>query len=317
MRRIIFLTVIAVMLMTVIAPISFAEDADYIAPFASTAPIIDGRIDDMWSAAEEIIPAEIHDFDEMATGYVKIMWAPDAIYFLEVAHDDALPDPADESNDSLDFSANSFDLWISEKNTQTDDYDSDPGDYHICVNSNGVKCPYTGNLGIYDVIEYAVATTEDGYIVEIRVPYLTIAPAAEGHIMGFNVSLNDDIDNDYERDSYSTWMEQEGHDGYYWSSTYLNTVVFGAIPDEIAAPETAAPTPIETEPAAPIAPETPVAEAAPLVPAAAPVAETVAPVAEIAPAAQAPAVQTSDSISLAVFSAIVTLGSAVAVSRKH
>jgi endo-1,4-beta-xylanase len=237
--------------------------ADYTAPFATTAPTIDGNIDDIWSTAEEIIPAEVHGDDTMCTGYIKLLWTQDALYVLEVIKDSTMPEAANGTS-----SANSVDLWFSEKNTQTDSYDTDDGDYHICVNSNGVTCTYTGNLAVYDVIEYKTNPTSDGYVTEIKIPFITIAPAAQGHVIGFNISLNDDFDNDDSRDSYSTWMPQEGQDGYYWSSTYLNTVVFGDIPteteepvvEEAAAPAEEAPA-AEAVPEAAAAPETPVAAA--------------------------------------------------------
>ena len=295
MKKLLALSLTIVLAAAVMAPAAFADGADYVAPFASTAPKIDGQIDDIWGSAAEIVPAEVHDDDSMCTGYVKILWAQDAMYFLEVAKDATIP----SANES---SANSFDLWISENNNQADGYDTDLGDYHICINSNGVKCPYTGNEDIYDVIEFAVANTSDGYAVEIRVPYVMLKPAAEGHVIGFNVSLNDDFDDDDGRDSYSTWMEQDGHEGFYWSSTYLNTVQFGEIPAETAAPETAAPAPAETAAPAP-------AEVAPA-------AETAAPVAAPAPAAAAPAAQTSDNISIAVIAVAAALGCAVVIGRR-
>ena len=260
MRKFIALSIIALLISSVIL---WSVCGGLYRAFATTAPTIDGNIDDIWSTAEEIIPAEVHGDDTMCTGYIKLLWTQDALYVLEVIKDSTMPEAANGTS-----SANSVDLWFSEKNTQTDSYDTDDGDYHICVNSNGVTCTYTGNLAVYDVIEYKTNPTSDGYVTEIKIPFITIAPAAQGHVIGFNISLNDDFDNDDSRDSYSTWMPQEGQDGYYWSSTYLNTVVFGDIPteteepvvEEAAAPAEEAPA-AEAVPEAAAAPETPVAAA--------------------------------------------------------
>lgn len=286
MKKFITLTITALLISSILALGVFA--ADYTAPFATTPPTIDGNIDDIWSIAEEIIPAEVHDDEDMCTGYVKILWTQDALYVLEVVKDSTMPDAANGTS-----SANSMDLWFSEKNTQTDSYDSDDGDYHICINSNGVTCTYTGNLAVYDVIEYKTNPTSDGYVTEIKIPFITIAPAAQGHVIGFNVSLNDDFDNDDGRDSYSTWMPQEGQEGYYWSSTYLNTVVFGDIP---------------TEAEEPVAVEEPAAEA--------PAEAAPAPVAEAAPAAPAPAAQTGDISALLVLVS-VTAAAGIAMAKKE
>ncbi|NLZ36022.1 MAG: hypothetical protein GX897_00910 [Clostridiales bacterium] len=286
MKKFIALTITALLISSILALGVFA--ADYTAPFATTPPTIDGNIDDIWSIAEEIIPAEVHDDEDMCTGYVKILWTQDALYVLEVVKDSTMPDAANGTS-----SANSMDLWFSEKNTQTDSYDSDDGDYHICINSNGVTCTYTGNLAVYDVIEYKTNPTSDGYVTEIKIPFITIAPAAQGHVIGFNVSLNDDFDNDDGRDSYSTWMPQEGQEGYYWSSTYLNTVVFGDIP---------------TEAEEPVAVEEPAAEA--------PAEAAPAPVAEAAPAAPAPAAQTGDISALLVLVS-VTAAAGIAMAKKE
>ena len=288
MRKIIALTITALLIASVMALGVFA--ADYTAPFATSAPTIDGNIDDIWSTAAEIVPAEFHDDDTMCTGYVKILWTQDALYVLEVIKDSTMPDAANGTG-----SANSVDLWFSEKNTQTDTYDTDDGDYHICINSNGVTCTYTGNLAVYDVIEYKTNPTSDGYVTEIKIPFITIAPAAQGHVIGFNVSLNDDFDNDDARDSYATWMPQEGQDGYYWSSTYLNTVVFGDIPTETE-------TPVAVEEAAAPVEEAPAAEAAPE--------------AAAVPEAPVAAAQTGD-VSALIVLAIVAAGAGIVISKKN
>ncbi|NLZ36023.1 MAG: hypothetical protein GX897_00915 [Clostridiales bacterium] len=262
--------------------------ADYTVPFATTEPKIDGIIDDIWSIAEEIIPAEIHDDEDMCTGYVKLLWTPEALYALEVVKDSTLLDPPDEATFT-----NWVDLWISEKNTQTDSYDTDEGDYHVGIDFTGISMPYTGNPAIHDVVEFKVNLTSDGYITEVKIPFLTIAPAEPGHVIGFNVTFNDDIDKDGKRDSYATWMEQEGREGYYWSSTYLNTVIFGDIP---------------TETEEPVAVEEPAAEA--------PAEAAPAPVAEAAPAAPAPAAQTGDISALLVLVS-VTAAAGIAIAKKE
>lgn len=240
------LTLLLTTLAAGIIPVN-AATSDAMAAYASTALVIDGEIDAVWETAETQVPTYTDDIvDDAASGYTKLLWDEDHLYLLAVVTDNTMTDP-----DLQETSANSVDFWISEKNTQSDTY-ADEGDYHICIDSSGKTHYYVGNEEVYHTMTHALQVTSDGYIIEIMVPFFTLSPAKEGHIIGYNVSINDDVDNDDNRDIFFSWQEYDSR--AYWSTTLLNTVSFGQKPEP--APEPVQPETVEIQEIAPVSEQT-------------------------------------------------------------
>lgn len=207
------------------------------ASYATVAPVIDGQIDEIWNHTARQTIAVPDDFEyDITGGYTSLLWDETGYYLLAVVEDISLTENDQEARNSVDF-------WFSEANTKTDSFSTDSGDWHFCKASDGTECYYTGNENVYKVAKSAVTTSEDGYIVELYVPYLGAKAPALGAKIGYTVSFNDDTDNDGVRDGYVYWSVTEDSDAYWEKTAALPDVelIAGPTPEELGlVPETTA-----------------------------------------------------------------------------
>ena len=217
--------------------------ADGTAYYAKSKPQIDGAIDELWATVPKI--EAINGDEEFGVefgGYVKVLWDEEYLYILGDITDDTLATD-EESNPS----AESMDLWLSESNKGSDGY-SDPGEWAVTFTPQGVCYVtfvngefYSTNPSLLENIEYAVATTKTGYIVEAKIRYITkdLKPTA-GSVIGFNVTFNNDSDFDGARNSFRSWVDPI--DPYWESASNLQKIELSATAVEAAAaePETTA-----------------------------------------------------------------------------
>ena len=207
------------------------------ASYATVAPVIDGQIDEIWNHTARQTIAVPDDFEyDITGGYTSLLWDETGYYLLAVVEDISLTENDQEARNSVDF-------WFSEANTKTDSFSTDSGDWHFCKASDGTECYYTGNENVYKVAKSAVTTSEDGYIVELYVPYLGAKAPALGAKIGYTVSFNDDTDNDGARDGYVYWSVTEDSDAYWEKTAALPDVelIAGPTPEELGLiPETTA-----------------------------------------------------------------------------
>lgn len=207
------------------------------ASYATVAPVIDGQIDEIWNHTARQTIAVPDDFEyDITGGYTSLLWDETGYYLLAVVEDISLTENDQEARNSVDF-------WFSEANTKTDSFSTDSGDWHFCKASDGTECYYTGNENVYKVAKSAVTTSEDGYIVELYVPYLGAKAPALGAKIGYTVSFNDDTDNDGVRDGYVYWSVTEDSDAYWEKTAALPDVelIAGPTPEELGLiPETTA-----------------------------------------------------------------------------
>lgn len=271
MKRLFAILAAALIIALLAVPAAALTSTNTTAAYATVCPVIDGDIDEIWNYTEA---QNVPDIGDITNSYTKLLWNEKGLYLLAYVED------ASVTTDDAD-ARNSVDFWVSEKNTQDVGYDADPGDWHFCKASDGTECYYTGNAKVYDVAERTVKTTGKGYIVEMFVPYLSDLKAAEGTVIGYTVSINDDNDDDGVRNEYTFWATSDD-DGAYWENTLaLCDLTFKAGPDASVF---------------------------------APAAEEAPATAEAAPAVIAPA--TADTV--AVAAAVAVLGAAVVVcSKKH
>ena len=240
--------------------VSSVTDRDSYANYASVKPTIDGKVDAIWdttAAQESTYPGDMNG--EGISGYTKILWDEDGIYYLAVVNDPTtLMADSPAGTDSVDF-------WVSETLSDDIGYPLE-GDYQVSLSPYDVIGGYyIGNPDAPGaVIEHAAVINGDGtYVLEISMPWMTpdFAPE-EGHIMGFNASFNNDIDGDAARDSWISWGPWDGMP--YWSdSMWLSQVELVKLDVEVEAEEAPAEeAPVEEAPVeeAPVE-EAPVEEA--------------------------------------------------------
>ena len=330
MRKLAF-ALVAAMLLAMAIP-SFADDA-FTLPGTSTAPVIDGVLDDCYVKLHNFYEvdnfSDAYDPDKTIKGAAYATWDKWGLYvMIEAYYENWGPVTEDRAIDiglgnagyvsclatdgDYDDDTQRFEIGcgIAEEGTQMwkvsgpadlKDSSADQNVFevapfeHYCVNDTANKCAW----------------------YEFGIPW---------NFMDRTGTINYDVGTkfifNYAANVHTTEEYAEGNShiveygGGCWAGSYTDggVVTLGeyqiVVEDEpeTAAPETAAPA-AEAAPA-------PAAEAAPA-PAAAPVAETAAPVAAAAPAAAAPAAQTGDVAAIAVLAAVAALGTAVVVSRKH
>ncbi len=259
------MVVLALVLGMAISSLAVTSTASY----AATAPVIDGTIDAIWETTEAQYTTDTsYDVDGEATGYTKILWDESALYFLAVVNDTTPVEASDES------CTNGVNFWVSENNTKADTFDSDIGDYLYFIASNGIDQLQADKLYIDNATPYqsalkAVVSTDEGYVVEVKIPSCAKLTYAAGHIIGYTCSIDDDFNADQERDDYTFTaraVENGGSADNYWSATAALSEI-----ELVAAPEA----PV-VEPEAPVVePEAPVVEPE------APVVEPNAPTADV------------------------------------
>lgn len=188
-----------------------SADADVLVRSPNSAmPVIDGVVDAVWSLSTEqsiarlvagIGPSGPAD----CSGAWRALWNWECIYVLVVVRDEAL---RADSGISRSWNDDSVEFYIDGNNSKGTSVDNDDHQYVFRWNTR-VETPRAYHHGAPSLVgvEYAVFTTGDGYLFEIKIPWTSImgrAPAA-GQLIGIEVWINDD-DNGGDRDSQISWF---------------------------------------------------------------------------------------------------------------
>lgn len=201
-----------------------------------SAPIIDGEMDEIWSKTTPVVT----DMEESeAIGMVSILWNETGLYYYA-----RVLDSTTNSSDRCNF-------WVSE--TYIEDhvegqyYPFVDGAYYLCLTPDGNNVFYSSSETYIDMTnKYQVATkrTTGGYDVELYVPLFGGSQLVEGNSIGFNVSIDDYLIENSERESYSYWSAF----GAYWSypSMLAEVVLVDYFLEEIANEENDSSTSNET-----------------------------------------------------------------------
>ena len=191
---------------------AFAQDSSNVygyANYTDSPPVIDGIVDSVWLTTEAYF-AKQNCVDGQAYAAVKILWDEKHLYFYAKVYDETIS-CCDENSVT-----NGINFWVSETNSNLDTYMDRPGDWHVFCNQNGKSNYYTGNVGIIEQSVRATSIHDGYYIVECAVAIQTDGLVYQnGHIIGFDVSVDDDINGDNVRDYYCYWE----YLGKYWDET--------------------------------------------------------------------------------------------------
>lgn len=212
MKKFLIFSLIFTLLVT-FAPIkALAIESDQIwgkATYTETPPIIDGTVDEVWQTAEPYMTSE-HYQEGQAYCAFKILWDEENLYFFAKVYDNSI------SCCAYDSSTNGVNFWVSETNSNLESFNERSGDRHIFCNQDANTGYFTGNMDAQRKVTLATQIYDSYYIVECTMPILTEGLTLEaGHIIGFDVSVDDDFDGDNIRDTYATWA----HLGRYWECT--------------------------------------------------------------------------------------------------
>ena len=180
--------------------------AEYVS--VENAPVIDGIYDDIWNKTDSVTTDEA---GHGSRGRISVMWNETGLYFFAKVEDVTL-----NTRDLCNF-------WVSETYYDAGSYTyvSLDGAYYLCLNPEGENQYYLpGSIDSSKYVDmqgkYQVATQiqENVYCIELYVPLTGSNDLFLHNSIGFNVSVDDYLTENSDRDSYSYWCAT----GNYWEN---------------------------------------------------------------------------------------------------
>ncbi len=205
-----------VLVMSLISEVS-AQDA--VIPSPGTMPRLDGSIDEVWYFSEEhaINTSQVGtppSSDADCSGTWRALWNWEALYVLAIIKDESLT--ADSGGGTNKWNDDSVEIYVDGDNSKDTSASGDLNahQYTFWWGDEVWEEPSAIHHGADSLVgvDYAVITTEDGYLIEAKMPWMSImGKAAEpGQLIGFDVWINDDDDGDT-RDSQVSWYSTDGN----------------------------------------------------------------------------------------------------------
>ncbi len=169
--------------------------------FTDAPPIIDGTLDSLWDAAPiyamtRLIRGEVDDTADLS-GDFRALYDADNLYLFYRIHDDALRPKAGDDP----WNGDSVELYLDGGNEKYV-YDSNDEQYIF---------PLSGDVwtqhGRSQDLQFTFAETDDGYAVEIALPWRSVSVTPEhGLLIGFEAEVNDTDGSDLQRDGKLAWF---------------------------------------------------------------------------------------------------------------
>ena len=184
------------------------ESPATIIPTAS-APVIDGRVDDVWNTARSYKIANVmyeppKSASDLSADY-KAMWDKDNLYLLVEVTDDILKH--DTSPEDW-YDSDSVEVYIDATDSKSAEYG--PTDYQygfIWDKTSPQMQEYKHSRT--NGVQYALVTTDTGYRVEVKFPWSTLgAKPSAGAKLGLDIQVNDN-DSGGKRKSKLAWHATE------------------------------------------------------------------------------------------------------------
>jgi hypothetical protein len=196
---------------------------------AAKAPVIDGKAEDIWSIASEykienVMYSSALSPNDLSADF-KAMWDEDNLYVLIEVADDNLKN--DSSPDQWWFD-DSAEVYIDADNAKSSQYDDNDAQYHFDWDKTNPTMNVGQQHGRKEGVEFAMVTTREGYITEIRFPWSTLgAKPFAGATIGLDVHVNDDDDGG-QRDGKIGWNDKNDR---AWSEprVFGNAVLAGMV----------------------------------------------------------------------------------------
>jgi len=140
-----------------------------------------------------------------ATAEARVLWDENALYvYIEVN------DPVVSDASGVAYMQDSIEVFIDENNNKTTSYEPDDGQFRVSFKNRQTF----GSTGSVEGFESAARVIEDGYAVEVKIPYRILVPE-DGTVIGFDLQVNDDQGSGA-RDSISKWNDPTNNS---WQST--------------------------------------------------------------------------------------------------
>jgi len=191
-------------------------------------PVIDGEIEDLWQTASvQYVGIALEgepDGPADSSGNFRVLYDSEYLYLVVDVNDEALVQDSDPAQGWLD---DRIEVFIDGDNSKDAAQDGQ-NDYQYCFrwNHGAVETPveWYRSPGSLAGVEYAVVTTDSGYLFEIKLPWSTMigGPPEEGQLIGMDVMIGDDDDGG-NRDTQITWHLTEGspHTPSMWGTALV------------------------------------------------------------------------------------------------
>lgn len=159
--------------------------------------VINGDIDEIWNKAGQIVTDRWVSGSSGSTAKVRTLWDDHRLYVLAEVTDSLVTKRSANA-----WEQDSVEIFIDQNNARTASYDGDDGQYRVNFDNEPSVNP--GSLGAN--LTSAAKRTPTGYIVEAAVDWVGTPPKA-GSLIGFDVQVNNDENDDGVRDSVAIWND--------------------------------------------------------------------------------------------------------------
>lgn len=192
--------------------------ADVDIPTPDTPPVIDGVIDDVWRlSTKQFITITVDGADPSnpadCSGSGQVLYDSEYLYVLIDVNDSQLYNDTILSNSWQD---DSVEFYVDGDNSKGATTDADDFQYRFGWNTDAPSSDmmeYFHQPASLQGVEYMMAETNDGYLVEVRIPWVTIlgqAGAPVGSRIGLDCWINDDDDGGDSRETQLAWHATAG-----------------------------------------------------------------------------------------------------------
>lgn len=176
------------------------------------SPTVDGKKDSLYDAMEPLETKNViagATIDNPSSAKVWLAWDNDGLYVYAEVNETT---PANEAKE--EYKQDSIEIFTDEDNKKSTVVDTNDTQYR--VTSLGSRT--LGNAAS-NSFKSAVSSTEDGYTVEVKLPWLEILPT-EGTVIGFDILVNDALG--AVRQGMRAWSTKD-------NTNYISTKNYGEI----------------------------------------------------------------------------------------
>jgi len=189
---------------------------------AAQPPVLDGEVDDIWADASEQYFVPLDD-PVNGSGIWKVLYDAENLYVLVDVTDDSL-----QNDSASSWQDDSVEIYFDGGNTKLDTpLSGDDHQYTFGWTTDEIQG--TNIDGATEGIEHAQATTDTGWRIEVKMPWMSIwgvLPQA-GDMVGIDCYYNDDDDGgDTRENKMLSFSVVEGwNDASQWASAILAEAV--------------------------------------------------------------------------------------------
>ncbi|WP_224721580.1 endo-1,4-beta-xylanase [Paenibacillus vietnamensis] len=163
-------------------------------------PVIDGNRDTVWNDAQELAADRWVIGTSGSTAKVRTLWDGGSLYVFAEVTDSLLTKRSPNV-----WEQDSVEIFLDQNHARTDVYDPDDGQFRINFDNEKSVSPDSSTAKLIS----AAKRTADGYVIEASIAW-TGTPPKDGSLIGFDVQVNNDENDDGVRDSVAIWNDTSG-----------------------------------------------------------------------------------------------------------